>query len=174
MKSSNLVIALLLLIVVGGYFWMNKSDNQDPAPMDDSQSTELTQLPPVEPVTVPLSAQNDSGQSGLVTFSHNADGKLVVSIQATDVDYKDPQPAHIHLGSCPNPGSVRYPLTSVVDGLSETVIDTTWEELISSKEKMAVNIHKSAAESKVYTSCGDLPIPGSDVMTTDDPTGSSY
>lgn len=176
MKSNNLVIVLLLLVViVGGYYWMNKPAMPDPAPMDNSQNTELTQLPPAQPLsTVPLSAQNDSGQSGLVTFTHNEDGKLVVSIQATDVDYKDPQPAHIHLGSCPNPGAVKYPLTSVVGGLSETVLDTTWEELTSTQEKMAVNIHKSAAESKVYTACGDLQSSGSDAIMSDDPNDTGY
>ena len=67
-----------------------------------------------------------------------------------------PQPAHIHVGKCPNPGAVKYPLTNVVDGKSVSVVDVDYEELFTTMLPLAVNIHKSVEESSVYTACGDL------------------
>jgi hypothetical protein len=67
-----------------------------------------------------------------------------------------PQPAHIHVGSCPTPGAVKYPLTNVVNGKSVTMLNVSMKELLASSDKLAINVHKSAAEVTNYTACGDL------------------
>jgi hypothetical protein len=89
---------------------------------------------------------------------NNADGMLVVTLAMTGGAFPEPQPAHIHLGACPSPGAVSYPLTDVVDGMSVTTLSVSWEDLLATGEPQAINIHKSMAEASTYTACGDLPI----------------
>src|SRR5690348_7290870 len=60
---------------------------------------------------VVLKAQNGSKQEGVATLQE-VDGKVKVMIAVTSLGTA-PQPAHIHVGACPNPGAVKYPLTSV-------------------------------------------------------------
>lgn len=105
-------------------------------------------------MTVALSAQNNSYEDGTATLTEK-DGKLVVTVDVANAPKGVSQPAHIHVGECPNPGAVKYPLTSVVDGKSETTIDTTLDQL-KDMGKLAINLHKSATQSKIYVACGDL------------------
>jgi hypothetical protein len=105
-------------------------------------------------MTVSLMGQNDSGQSGTAKLTE-ANGQVTVTLSLNGGTFTDPQPAHIHMGSCPTPGEVSYPLTNVVDGKSVTTLDTTLDQL-KAKGALAINVHKSAAESTVYTACGDL------------------
>jgi len=106
------------------------------------------------PKTINLTAQSGSGQSGQAVFTDLGGGQTRVVVTLIE-DSKVPQPVHIHTGSCPTPGAVRYPLTIVVDGKSETVVDAAMSALFGA-EAMAVNVHKSVAEASVYVSCGDL------------------
>lgn len=108
------------------------------------------------PTVVALETQSDLGQSGVATLTENADGKVMVELMMTGGTFPQPQPAHIHVGSCPTPGGVKYPLTSVIDGKSSTTLAVSMDELKNSEEMLAINVHKSAAESGVYTACGDL------------------
>ncbi len=105
-------------------------------------------------VLVTLAEQNASGESGTAKLWEK-DGKVVVAIKVTGEPEGADQPAHIHVGACPNPGAVLHPLTNVVDGKSETTLNTTLAEL-EAKGPLAINLHKSAAESKVYIACGDI------------------
>jgi hypothetical protein len=105
-------------------------------------------------LTVNLEEQNGSGQSGTATFSVNDDGTVHVSIMISPAG-TEPQPAHIHEGTCdnldPNPA---FPLENVVDGTSETDVDVSLDDLAVTS--YAVNVHKSEAEADVYVACGDL------------------
>src|SRR3989344_5268545 len=70
-------------------------------------------------VIVTLNALNNSGEQGTAVLSDmSGKTKVVVSVSGAPVDI--PQPAHIHVGSCPAPGAVKYPLTSLMNGVSET------------------------------------------------------
>ena len=105
-----------------------------------------------EILTVVLISQNSSGQDGVATLQEvNGQVKVIVATKSLG---STPQPAHIHVGSCPNPGAVKYPLTNVVNGKSETNLDIEMSEIL--KGQMAINIHKSATGAKVYTACGDV------------------
>lgn len=107
-----------------------------------------------KPVTVNLSAQNASGESGTATLTPQGD-KTQVVIKLTGAPDGVQQPAHIHDGSCakldPKP---RVPLQNVVGGNSTTTLDMKLGDIMS--KGGAINVHKSAADVKTYVACGDV------------------
>jgi hypothetical protein len=109
---------------------------------------------PNQVMTVKLDSQNGSSEKGTVTLQE-VSGKVVVTVNVTGYPKGVTQPAHIHVGSCPNPGAVKFPMTSVLNGESVTTIDTTLAQL-KAMGKLAINIHKSVSQSSVYVSCGNL------------------
>ncbi len=137
-----------------------------PSPADDTSMMYASPSPvasgmmavkaPMLPLTVTLDAQNASGQKGTAKIEPTTDGKVKVTLTMTGGSFTAAQPAHIHIGSCPKPGAVQYPLTNVIDGKSVTMIDANWDAVWNSAEKLAVNVHKSASEASVYTACGNI------------------
>lgn len=107
-------------------------------------------------VSVRLDPQNLSGESGMATLTE-VNGKVMVNVSLTGAPSNVTQPAHIHLGSCPNPGAIEYPLTSLVNGQSQTTLNVTLGQL-KSMEPLAINVHKSVSEVGTYVSCGDLKL----------------
>src|SRR5689334_4623732 len=102
---------------------------------------------------VTMNAQNGSGESGGATLSE-VNGKLVVTLNLEN-GTAEPQPAHIHKGTCANlDPTPAYPLNNVVNGQSQTTLDVSLGTLMSGD--YAINVHKSAAEVTTYVSCGDL------------------
>jgi hypothetical protein len=65
------------------------------------------------------------------------------------------QPAHVHEGTCakldPKP---KYGLQNVVDGKSTTEVPVDIKTLVGGN--LAINVHKSAEEAKVYVACGNI------------------
>jgi hypothetical protein len=119
-----------------------------------SASSALGNLPNI--ITVTLNQQNNSGQSGTAVIAPTKDGKVNVTLNLKGGNFTNPQPAHIHVGSCPKPGAVQYPLTNVVNGKSVTTLNVTMETLLASSDKLALNVHKSASDLNTYTACGDV------------------
>ena len=131
-----------------------KNDDNDDEEKDDNDGE----------VKLNLTSQNNSGIAGnvklenengeikvkldLATVSTGITGLLGISLNAT-------HPAHIHTGSCANIGAVKYPLTSTVDGESETKINASFADL-KAQLPLAINVHKSVAEIGVYVACVDL------------------
>lgn len=148
---------ILLYLVIGGVlygaiyylFLANKGSSMYTTPPASTQEGSVVG----SSMDVPLYAQNDSGETGTATLTESG-GQTTVSIQLDNAP-DTPQPAHIHTGSCPTPGAVTYPLTNVVSGTSQTVLNVDLATL-RSQLPLAVNVHKSAAESTTYVSCGDL------------------
>ena len=104
-------------------------------------------------VTVQLGEQNGSGQSGTATLTAEGDSTRV------EIDIEngtsEPQPAHVHEGSCENlTPQPKYALQNVVDGKSTSTVSATLDELKSTA--YAINVHKSAAEVETYVSCGAI------------------
>ena len=107
-----------------------------------------------EGLSVDLGEQNGSGQTGTATFT--ADGEKTKVVIDLSNPPGDPQPAHIHKGTCDNLNpQPEYPLTNVEGGKSETTVNAPLSEL--QDEDYAVNIHKSEADVKTYVACGDIP-----------------
>jgi LPXTG-motif cell wall-anchored protein len=109
--------------------------------------------------TVVLMEQNNSGQSGTATFTLSEDASSVTVEIDIAGGSEVPQPAHIHIGSCEDLDPAPfYPLTSVVNGKSVTVI--TEEDVVDLdyevSNQFAINVHKSAAEASVYVACGNI------------------
>lgn len=105
-------------------------------------------------ITVQLSPQNNSGQSGTATLTDLGDGTTRVVLNLTDIGSAS-QPVHIHDGTCAtlNP-TPKYPLTNLVNGKSETVVKVSLSQLVA--QPFAINAHKSAQEVAVYTACGNI------------------
>src|SRR3989344_2780269 len=153
-----LIIILLALGGGGAYYAVKKQKerNVPPGKEEVKETKKDNETAKKTSVTLSLNALTDSGQKGAAVLT-DVDGiktKVVVEVGSGPAGIA--QPAHIHIGACPNPGAVTYPLKNVVNGRSETMLDVS---LLTLKEKLplAVNVHKSAAEAKVYVSCGDLP-----------------
>jgi hypothetical protein len=123
---------------------------------DDEEAAEeppaATEAAGGEAVTIDLTEQSGSGQSGTATLEP-ADGMVRVTIELENPP-ADPQPAHIHSGTCPDVGDVVHPLTNVENGSSETEVAASLEELQAGE--FAVNVHQSEADIGTYVACGDI------------------
>lgn len=117
-------------------------------------------------VKLNLSSQNNSGIASTAKLE-NEDGKLKVNLNLTSVStgvtgllgisLGATHPAHIHQGSCASLGAVKYPLTSTVNGKSETTINVSLASL-KSQLPLAINVHKSPEEIGVYVTCVDIKL----------------
>ncbi len=108
-------------------------------------------------IKIPLIEQEKSGQTGSATLTAKGAQVEVVIKVAPGPPASDPQPLHIHFGTCgPNLGNRHYNLSDVVAGVSVTLIDASLANVIESSN--AINLHKSYPEFDIYTSCGNIPV----------------
>ena len=109
---------------------------------------------PVASITINLGPGRDGDQSGTATLTARGDKtEVVLNIKPGAAGVA--QPAHIHVGTCPVPGAVKYPLSNVVDGKSTTTVDASLGTLLAGG--LAINAHLSAAEAAKYVACGNIP-----------------
>lgn len=106
-------------------------------------------------LVIKLESQNSSGVYG-EAWIEDAGKKAKVTIKLDGPKSAIPEPAHIHIGACPNPDAIKYPLTGVLNGNSVTQLDVSIEEIMKNLP-LAINIHKSTEEAKTYIACGDIP-----------------
>lgn len=149
-KKLLYIIGAVVLLSAGYFIFLSKP--QAPQPVQEITEEVVS---PSETVVV-LSEQNNSGESGTATLVEE-NGQVKVTLNMTGAPEGVAQPAHIHMGACPDVGEVVYPLTSVMDGISETTLDVTLDQL-RSELPLGINVHKSVSESGVYVSCGDLSL----------------
>jgi hypothetical protein len=106
-----------------------------------------------QPLTLNLTAQNNSGISGTATLTDIGGGRTRVEIRVNNAP--GVSPAHIHPGSCaqldPTP---LHNLTNVSNGTSTTEINATLQQLTASPA--ALHMHKSQDELTVYVACADV------------------
>ena len=104
---------------------------------------------------ITLDTLNGSGVSGAAKIEEEPGGMVKVTIEVTP-NGNLKMPAHIHIGQCgATLGAVKYPLNDVDNGKSETVVTVKFADLETGG--FAVNLHKSAADIKTYTACGNIP-----------------
>jgi Cu/Zn superoxide dismutase len=106
------------------------------------------------PITVRLSPQNNSGESGTATLTEDGSKtKVVVAVNGAPPGVG--QPIHVHKGSCAAlEEKPAYGLTTLTDGKSETTIDVPLTTLMTGG--YAINGHKSAQDVKTYVFCGNI------------------
>jgi hypothetical protein len=159
-KKLALIFGLLILTVLGFALVYRSYPTViplGPAPKRPVPTVVNAPAPAIpSKIFVSMSEQNDSGIGGEATITE-VEGKAVVNLILVVYPTGLSQPAHIHLGSCSDLGAVKYPLSAPVDGLSETNLGISVEELFSGLP-LAINVHKSAAEAGTYVSCGDIPV----------------
>jgi hypothetical protein len=119
-------------------------------------------------VLVQLQEQNFSGEAGNVTLTAQGPKTRVVIEMASYA--ANPQPAHIHEGTCAHLSfQPAYPLNDVKAGRSTTVVNVSLKALLNAK--YAVNLHRSAKQMKTYVACGDITThsaPAQTFTTSDD------
>lgn len=158
MKNNTMLIVVagvVVVVILGVFLSMNRTSRETPpsegilereTPIDETESPRGT--------VVLLDIQNNSGESGIATLSES-DGKTLVTLALDGAPAGVTQPAHIHTGSCETIGGVKYPLTFPIDGVSETLLGVSFDQLLG-ELPLAINVHKSVAEASVYVSCGDV------------------
>ncbi|MBI5400852.1 MAG: hypothetical protein HZB12_01930 [Candidatus Yonathbacteria bacterium] len=178
-------IIIALLVIGGGAYGIKKAmekktdkgkqpvESGMPVPGTGTKEKEVF----MEPTTLQtkLSEQNASGQGGQAILVQLGTSTVRVIVNLVGKPPIESQPAHIHLGSCPNPGAVKYPLKNVEKGASVTDIPNLTLAQLISELPLAINVHKSAADLKTYAACGDIvseekkgeassmmPVPGTD------------
>lgn len=147
----EMIIVLTVLSVVGatsvGYYQVakirqNRQVNRQ-VPVRSQQRT----------ITVKLEPQSGSSRSGIAVLAETS-GKVKVIVNLSGSN-EVARPAHIHVGSCPDVGAVKYPLTNLANGASQTTLDISLDQLMI-QLPLAINIHKSSEEPSVYLACGDI------------------
>ncbi len=151
---AALALAALALAVVG----CGGDDGEDEAAptvpaMTETEEEEEEEAADGEAVTVDLAEQSESGQSGTATLEPAGEGMTMVTIDLENPG-ADPQPAHIHSGTCAELGDVVYPLTNVEGGSSESEVAASIEDLQAGE--FAINVHQSEADIGTYTACGEI------------------
>ncbi|HEX9721939.1 MAG TPA: hypothetical protein VGA53_01610 [Candidatus Paceibacterota bacterium] len=149
MSKFLIFVVVVVLVGVGWYLWSTGVFNQTPEGEGENMTEENK-----EEVMVVLAEQNSSGQSGTATITET-DGGVRVIVEVTGALAEVAQPAHIHVNACANIGGVKYPLTSLVNGYSETMLDVSMADLRAGLP-LSLNVHKSAEEVSFYVACGDL------------------
>jgi hypothetical protein len=124
----------------------------------------------VASITINLGPGRDGNQSGTATLTAKGDKtEVVLNIKPGPAGVA--QPAHIHVGTCPVPGAVKFPLANVVDGKSTTTVEIALKDLL--EDTYAINVHLSAAEASKYVACGDLKVTASAPASTTPSSASS-
>ena len=159
--NKNLLFGLITVIIIVGTGYLlvnNKNQAIQETPIIDNEAADSEAVVPTisDEFTITLAEQNASGESGTATLKEE-NGKVKVSLSLTGEPLDVTQPAHIHVGSCPDVGAVKYLLESPVNGVSETLLDVTLDQL-RAEQPLGLNIHKSTSEASVYVSCGDLAL----------------
>lgn len=107
-------------------------------------------------LTVTLTAQNGSGESGTARLTQTGpDIQVVIALKGGPST--TPQPAHIHDGTCANLKGVANGggLSPVVNGSSTTIVKgMTIDKLLAGS--YAINVHESKENIGKYVSCGNI------------------
>lgn len=107
-------------------------------------------------LTLQLDAQNNSGQSGPAELTDLGNGSTRVVVTLSNAPSNVPQPIHFHTGTCATLGAIVYPLTSLVNGRSESMVNVSIAQLLAAP--FAINAHRSAQEASVYVACGNVVV----------------
>lgn len=153
-----LVLAIVAVLSFGLYYFISSAmpTNKMATERTPEQVADGMMMKKVLNPIVVLNEQNNSKEYGNATLTEK-DGKVVVKVMLNNAPKGVSQPAHLHTGSCIALGGVSYGLTNLVNGVSETTLNVTLEDL-KGKLPLALNVHKSTSQSGVYVACGNLEL----------------
>lgn len=164
----NKVLWLLfaLVVVIGIAFVVaSRPDERELMPATgERQFSERSPLPTEstlprmmapEDVAVNMISRNNSGQTGAARLTDLGDGRTGVLVVVNSQPANSEQPAHIHVGTVENTGDIKYPLTPLRNGSSETVLNVPLGQIMG-ELPLVVNVHKSASEIETVVSAGDI------------------
>ncbi|MEK7148750.1 MAG: thioredoxin family protein [Patescibacteria group bacterium] len=167
-KNTGMIIVAIAIVVIAAMIYTSKDRPESvsemekrigtPGMMEKTGDAMMKVDGMRKGIVVAMGELNNSKQSGKATLT-DMGGKTKVMVEVASGVAGIPQPSHIHMGSCKAPGDVLYPLTAVVNGKAESVLDVSLET-IGSKLPLLVMVHKSKDEAKIFVSCGDLPVSG--------------
>ena len=152
------VCIVLLLATVGCAREEQPTVEEEPyggATTEPTPTATASQTAPAtaDEITVQMRAQSDSGETGTATLTSVDATKNQGDVATRERARGAAAGAHPH-GNCPKPGPVKYPLTNVEKGTSETTVAASLDDLLAGV--FAINVHKSPGEGHVYVSCGDI------------------
>ena len=128
-------------------------------------------------VTVPLAAANSggdtaSGVNGTATLTDIGGGRTRVDIRVTvGPGGSAAMPNHIHAGRCPGVAAVSWALNAVTAGVGTSEVPVSITDLLAGQ--YAINLHRSAAESSVWVSCGNVVAGAAALPATGSPAGTA-
>lgn len=147
---------------------------QDASPEAPEPSPAVASPAAESPAPEPVTESPDPGTGSEATTEPGTEPAM------EDPSVEAPHPAHIHFGSCPEPGDVAFPLSHVssellVDGepgvgeqvgstmgdpaanevqVSVTTVQATLADITGAEH--AINVHLSDEEIQTYIACGDV------------------
>lgn len=160
MSKAAIIITVIAVAALLGAYYFIKQGSAPEAQMSPTPTPMASPTPSPSRqsmvMTIQLAAQNKSGEQGTAMLEE-VNGKVKVTINLSGEPKGVSQPAHIHVGACPNPGTVKYPLSNVVNGKSETMLTISVDEIMQGLPlPLAVNVHKSGSDLKTYVACGNI------------------
>ncbi|MGH2720204.1 MAG: CHRD domain-containing protein [Actinomycetota bacterium] len=163
-SALTALTALAVILAMGGCARDERTETPDTGSSPATQAAPTASpTPTVSPTpaaeagaqtaTVQMKALNNSGQTGTATLTavDATKTKVLVSLSGAATGS---QPAHIHSGTCSKLGAIKYPLSTLEQGKSESTIAASLQDLRSGQ--FAINVHRSSGEMGVYASCGEI------------------
>ncbi len=165
-----MIIGIVALVaVIGGisYFTTRQQSSVKNDAMvkieEDAMKKDDNGVMMIKDIVVSMGALNSSGQAGKATLS-DMNGKTKVVVEISGGVTGVPQPSHIHMGTILTPGAIIYPLNTVINGKAETILDVSLE-MLDTKLPLAIMVHKSKDEAKIFVSGGDISKDGFPTIT---------
>jgi hypothetical protein len=144
MRRAFSVFALCAVLAVSAGAAV-AANSMEPAPPANAKTYQIGSATGVGP--------SRTGQHGTITmWAVGQQTRVVLNIVGEPEGAIEP--AHIHKGNCTHPGAVVWPLTDVVAGHSNTLVNAPMDKVNVMGD--SVNIHKSAAQLNVYMACGNV------------------
>lgn len=158
---KKILLVLITTLTLAGCSDGARTTKMTPPPTTEStdlqreeSSANPTMRPLIQPTLVLLSDVQTSGQSGMASVSDLGEGRTKITITLSGGSPIETQPADIRTGTCARPGVVKFALTNVVNGSSETFVD---EPLSSLQDgHLIFTVHPSAKDKNTITACGSL------------------
>lgn len=148
-------IKLIALFIATSLLFIN-CNNED---KDESIYT----LPSGKSIIYDLGSKDVAGISGTATFSENTDASVTILLEITGIPNDGIHPAHIHINTAAEGGSIALSLAPVDgnNGQSVTIIETlddgtaiTYDELLNFDGY--INVHLSASNLGTIVAQGDI------------------